>query len=376
MKIEFDLHKEFLRMQRRMRRMRMNYPGALNTKVSIVLTMLAKQPDLTSNEIAEFLKMDQGNLSRFLKVLSREDYIRLSRSAQDARSKKISLTEKGRNALAEAMRINHYLADFGMRPLTDIERARIGRVFARVSNGLGANPVPQLEGEELFVSEQMRLLRTLGMIGSSYLDSPWDIGTYQLLFVLSELGERSFSDLKQELPIEVTTLSRDISQFCKEGILRKVTDPNQSKGILVSLTAKGRKNFLNQHQTTTSRIAESIREIPEEEIQDLLSLLKLAGTSAGITFDFRKCKNEEDYYIARAFLVEKLVSRREHSRLPAQILPKSNVCVLIERSGVPVGLVAAEGKRVKAIELPIFVSENERIRSLSKVESLLGMRIK
>jgi DNA-binding MarR family transcriptional regulator len=368
----FTLHKEFLRMQRRMRLLRIKNPGSLSPRVSLALTILAKQPEMTPNELADFLRIDQGNLSRLLSSLENEGFLKLVRSSSDGRSKRIVFTPKGNLALSEASKLNHYLAKIGMTPLADFERERVGRGFAKISSGLRAKEVKQLEGEELFVSEQMRLLRTLGMIGSSYLGSEWDVGTYQIFNVLSEEGELPFAKLKQVLPIEQSIISREVTRQCGLNLLRKVPDPHSAKGVMISLTANGRKRFNKNHEQATNKIALAISDIPESDLEDLVSLLKIAGTGDRPNYNFRKCVSAKDYFRARAILVERLVQKREHLSLASEVLPETLPCVLIERAGDVVGLVAAEGKKFKWLELPEVGSENDRQKLIKEIRTLLS----
>jgi len=369
-----EIHKEFLIMQRRMRRLRLDNPGKVSARASLALTMLAKQPEMSLNELASFLRMDQGNLSRFLTGMQKEGYLKLARAASDGRSKRINFTDKGLLAIQEASKLNHYLARRGMQPLNDFERERIGRHFAKVSAGFGAHAVTQLEGEELFVSEQMRLLRTLGMIGSSYLGTQWDMATYQILFSLYDSGEFSFSELKKILPIEPSQVSRELTRLVELKLVRKSPDATNRKAVLLSLTAQGKKQFQKVHEQATAKIAVSVSSMTADEIKDLLQLLRTAGSAETPQYTYRQCVSSGDYFLARAILVERLVQKQQHMKLPSSLLTEKASCFLIERSGVAVGVAAIDEKKTKWMELPEFGTESEKSLFVKKIQPLLGQK--
>lgn len=75
--------------------------GLLITQFSI-LTAIARVEAASINELAEILVMDRTTLTRNLKPLEREGWI-ASQPGQDRRTRTVSLTSKGKTALAKAI---------------------------------------------------------------------------------------------------------------------------------------------------------------------------------------------------------------------------------------------------------------------------------
>ena len=89
-----------------------------------ILYELTQHDDLTATEIAARLDLDPGYLSRMLSAFVRRGLVTRTRSAEDRRQSRLSLTAKGRKAFAPLDRRSHDIvaAMLGALPAADQER--------------------------------------------------------------------------------------------------------------------------------------------------------------------------------------------------------------------------------------------------------------
>lgn len=90
-----------------------------------VLYELAGKPGQTLSEVAEFLQLDQGYLSRILKKFESRGLVRRDRSRDDARSSRLSLTPAGEAEFAPLDRASSDQVRTMLAPLSNTERQRL-----------------------------------------------------------------------------------------------------------------------------------------------------------------------------------------------------------------------------------------------------------
>ena len=78
-------------------------PSGLKITMFRVLRRLSHAGEPTISELARIVELDRSSLGRNLKVLERENFVRLVDGEADERSKVVRLTPKGKAALAKAL---------------------------------------------------------------------------------------------------------------------------------------------------------------------------------------------------------------------------------------------------------------------------------
>jgi DNA-binding MarR family transcriptional regulator len=78
--------------------------GLTNGQFSMLMSLNRPQP-ATMTSVARLLAMDRTTLTAALKTLERRGLVAVARDPEDRRSRRLSLTEKGRAALAAAVPI-------------------------------------------------------------------------------------------------------------------------------------------------------------------------------------------------------------------------------------------------------------------------------
>lgn len=120
---------------RRFNRFYTRYVGALQTNYlkspfslaeGRVLYELAHKDQMTATEIGKALQLDNGYLSRILQKFAQRGLVRRGRSKTDARQSPLSLTSKGRDAIASLDRRQHEEVAATLGTLSEEEKERLG----------------------------------------------------------------------------------------------------------------------------------------------------------------------------------------------------------------------------------------------------------
>jgi DNA-binding MarR family transcriptional regulator len=99
-------------------------PSGLRTTQFSILQLIRLAEEISVRSLAEYLDLDRTTAGKNLQPLLRAGHIRIVKSARDARTHAISLTAKGKTALAKAS------------PLWN--EAQAGFEHANAANGLAA----------------------------------------------------------------------------------------------------------------------------------------------------------------------------------------------------------------------------------------------
>ncbi|MGG2082487.1 MarR family winged helix-turn-helix transcriptional regulator [Lysinibacillus pakistanensis] len=98
---------------------RLLQPTGLKVTQYSMLANIAHQQTVSISRLGEILQLDQTTVTRNINILKQSGYVELTRNPQDARTKNISLTAKGKEKLNEATPIwqtiqERIIADIGI----------------------------------------------------------------------------------------------------------------------------------------------------------------------------------------------------------------------------------------------------------------------
>lgn len=98
-------------------------------------------PNMTARQITEMFHLDAGYVSRTLANLAKQGLIVQTRSTHDGREKQLSLTEKGREKVAEIDRLSAYEINAMLACVRPDERTKLVESFATIRQILLRNSV-------------------------------------------------------------------------------------------------------------------------------------------------------------------------------------------------------------------------------------------
>lgn len=99
-------------------------PTGLKITQYSMLANIAHYQAVSISRLGDILRLDQTTVTRNIRLLKEQDYVQLTKDTQDARSKNITLTDKGFAKLNEARPIwqaiqRRVIDDIGIEKYTD-----------------------------------------------------------------------------------------------------------------------------------------------------------------------------------------------------------------------------------------------------------------
>ena len=120
--------------------------------------------------------------------------------------------------------------------------------------------------------------RLMGRYNASLRDEMAEMGLTtpkaRALAVLSVVESPLIRELAVFTVIEQSTLSRALDQMQTEGLIRRDTDPTDSRAVRVSITASGRAVFADLWPHMAAAQARMFRGIPDPEKQAFVATLQ------------------------------------------------------------------------------------------------------
>lgn len=130
---------------------------------------------------------------------------------------------------------------------------------------------------ELELLKLVRHLETFGRKSSLYQEV--DRAGYLALRTLDGLGPSCINGLAQELHLDSSTVTRQVSTLEAGGFVTRQADPNDGRSWLIDLTPQGRKAMRTVERGRRHAIDSMLFDWKSEEVQDLartISKLNLA----------------------------------------------------------------------------------------------------
>ena len=92
------------------------------------------------------------------------------------------------------------------------------------------------------------------------------------LSVIEKRGPISVTALADTEMVRPATMSRMITALVDEGLAKRTDDKNDGRGVLVSVTPKGRRAYQRAQEQRLSRFAEVLESLSDEQVGAMRSL--------------------------------------------------------------------------------------------------------
>lgn len=145
----------------------------------------------------------------------------------------------------------------------------------RVDGGAGPEPGPLGEADEL-ATQLVRLIRLLDRTQAAHLartPNAVDRPAYLLLVCLVKGGPQRVGGLAEAVHSDPSTVSRQIGQLVRLGLVERTADPRDGRATLLAATAEGRRVFEENRRNRNERVAEMIGDWVPEDRRTLITLL-------------------------------------------------------------------------------------------------------
>ncbi len=124
---------------------------------------------------------------------------------------------------------------------------------------------------ELELMKLVRHLETFGRKSSLYQEV--DRAGYLALRTLDGLGPSCINGLAQELHLDSSTVTRQVSALESGGFVTRQVDPNDGRSWLIDLTPRGRKAMRTVEQGRRQAIDSMLVEWQSGEVHDLARMI-------------------------------------------------------------------------------------------------------
>ena len=109
----------------------------------------------------------------------------------------------------------------------------------------------------------------LGVVGTSYLGTHYTLTDARIIFELNAREQTRAVELVRDLGIDPAYLSRIITRFRKDGLLTAVTDPDDARNRILTLTAEGKAEAARLADLSRREIGTMIADLSAGEAEAL-----------------------------------------------------------------------------------------------------------
>jgi DNA-binding MarR family transcriptional regulator len=92
------------------------------------------------------------------------------------------------------------------------------------------------------------------------------------LSVIDKNGPISVTALADREMVRPATMSRMVSALVDDGLVRRREDKSDGRGVLVSVTAKGKRIYRRAHQQRLEQLAEALNGLTKEQLAAMKNL--------------------------------------------------------------------------------------------------------
>jgi DNA-binding MarR family transcriptional regulator/N-acetylglutamate synthase-like GNAT family acetyltransferase len=117
--------------------------------------------------------------------------------------------------------------------------------------------------------------RRLGLLGPGYLKTEFPLTHARILFEIAHRENPTARDLIAELEMDPGYMSRILSSFEKDGLLKKFTSKSDSRLQHLTLTAKGKKTFAFLNKRSNEEVSNLLKNIGEDQQQQLQHSMRI-----------------------------------------------------------------------------------------------------
>ena len=120
--------------------------------------------------------------------------------------------------------------------------------------------------------------RQIGLLNRTYLNSEFSLTQARILFEIAQREECNASDLIDALGMDAGYVSRNITAFEKDGILRRIQSDQDSRERWIKFTPKGKKLFGTLNERTDEEAQSQLDKLSRENRERLLHGMRTIQT--------------------------------------------------------------------------------------------------
>ena len=136
--------------------------------------------------------------------------------------------------------------------------------------------------------------KQIGVLNEGLLESPFSLAEARVIYELANRGKATATEIGNELGLDAGYLSRTMRDFEKRNLLARKPSEADARHSVLSLTARGRKEFEKLNRLSRNQIEEILNDLSPAEQNGLLAAMKTIENLLG-----KQSKEEKFSYVLR-----------------------------------------------------------------------------
>jgi DNA-binding MarR family transcriptional regulator/GNAT superfamily N-acetyltransferase len=121
----------------------------------------------------------------------------------------------------------------------------------------------------------------IGTLDEGLLKSPFSLAEARLLFEIANSERPTASAIAARLKLDMGYVSRILGRFEDRGLIRRETSPSDGRQSILSLTARGRKEFATLNRRSDEQVAAMLTPLGPEKQQRLVAAMTAIESALG-----------------------------------------------------------------------------------------------
>lgn len=108
--------------------------------------------------------------------------------------------------------------------------------------------------------------KVIGVLNRNLLNSPYTLPEVRVMYEIHHSKKITPKEISELIGIDKGYLSRMLHRFYKKGLITRTSSKEDGRVQIVSLTPKGKKEYLQVDQATMNQISELLSKLTKQEI--------------------------------------------------------------------------------------------------------------
>jgi DNA-binding MarR family transcriptional regulator len=114
----------------------------------------------------------------------------------------------------------------------------------------------------------------IGLLDQNFLDSPFSLTEGRVLYEINHMEDCSAKKIRENITIDEGYLSRILDKFRRKGLITKSPSRLDGRLQLITITAKGRAEFLRMNDHSNQLISGVIKNLSVAEGEELVDKME------------------------------------------------------------------------------------------------------
>lgn len=330
------LHSLFRMFQRRNRFISIARGSRLSLAEGRALIEIGAAPGITPGELAENLNLTRPDLSKTVKKLEGQQFVRMTVSPDDRRSRFIFLRKKGHQALTHIDRAAEDSYQEIFAELTQAETLQLRDYFRALNDGFHARPTRNRPDEHPIRAELRRYTSAQGLMGSVTFskDKINSLQWHMISEIANSREELTLSRLSQLLGVPGNTLSQSADMLQKRNLITRTRSELDARKNTLSLSAQGHKLYTQVVEQSALRFKQALSSMPQQNLDEFILLL---GRTVHVTIQqeelivspqikLRRYRDSLERNTLRTFFLKTAFEQGPPDKFPEILFGESSLC--------------------------------------------------